>query len=481
MPFISSVRGSYGAQGRSGILSSSFGSGATGALTVSTSTTVNSYAYITDTSRTTSQNTCTVDSISGFSVGDTVLVHQTQCSSDSSLIGKMQKNKISAISGTTITLSRNFAWPIVSGASNAASANVAQIVSIPQYTTLTVASGGSIVPTGWNGQKGGIVVIEAKTSVAVQSGGLINATAKGFRGGNGGSAKNQPGGYGGYAGESATGGGKDYGTRANDSGNGGAAGAVGHINLHGVTSGAGWNQSSESPNPRPGVAGYGSGGSMSYSSGSGGSAGGAGGGLTYDTSTHRFTLGGGSAGGGAGVAGNNTAGSSGGGGGAGGGLILIHAPIISNAGTIKSNPGYGAGGAGGYNVAGSHGYYAGGVGGDNTNSGYGQIGAQSQNTQQTAGGAGSGTGGDASFGSGSVIDRGGYGGWTGVSGGGNGGKGNNGGADGAGGGGAGGHAGGAGGGSSDVSGGSGGGQGGSGGIIVLNSKTITSCYFISLV
>jgi hypothetical protein len=475
MPFISSVRGNFGPQGRltrrGGFAP---GTGANGPLSVSTSTTVNSYMYITDASRTTSQNSCVVDATTGFSVGTVVLIHQTQCASNSSLIGRMQRNVITSISGTTVTFSNNFAWAIASNTANATSANMCQIISLPQYSTVTVSNGGAITPSqAWNGQKGGIVAFECQGALTVNSGGVIRANACGFRGGNGGAAQAQdavP--FGGWSGESATGGGKAFGSRVNAPTNQGGQGAAGHVNLHGVQGGDGYSQAGGATTTGSRPAGYGAGGNGGpYSEAGNGGAGGAGGGLTYDLSTYRFTLGGGSGGGAAGPHGNNTAGSGGGGGGAGGGLILIRAGSISNAGTISTKLGYGAGGQGGYNVVGDHGFYTGAQGGDASNSGNGQIAPNSQNIAPTAGGSGSGTGGDASLGSG-ASDQGGSGGWTGVSGGGNGGRGSNGGADGTGGGGAGGHGGGAGGGCSDVSAGGGGGQGGSGGIIILEAATV---------
>lgn len=475
MPFISSVRGSFGPQGRFGRLVSLFGNGTSGSLTVSSSTTINNYMAITDSSRTTSQNSCTVDTTTGFSVGNVVLIHQTQCGGNTANIGKMQRNVISGISGNTITFQKNFSWNILSNSTNQSTANACQIINLPQYTSVTVNNGGVITPSsGWTGAKGGIIAFECQETTTINSGGIIRANGTGFRGGNGGAAQAQDSiTFGGWSGESATGGGKNYGSRVNAPSAQGSLGANGHVNLHGVVGGDGYSQAGGSATMGTRPAGYGAGGNGGpYGDSGNGSAGGAGGGLTYNQADYRYTLGGGSGGGGAGPHGNNTAGSGGGGGGAGGGLILIRSKTIVNNGTITARLGYGAGGQGGYNVVANHGFYTEAQGGDHTNNGNGQVAPNAQNIAPTAGGAGTGTGGDRSQGS-EANDFGGFGGWTGVSGGGNGGRGNNGGADGTGGGGAGGHGGGAGGGSSDVSAGSGGGQGGSGGIIILEGNTVT--------
>ncbi|MBH8560509.1 beta strand repeat-containing protein, partial [Hymenobacter negativus] len=58
-----------------------------------------------------------------------------------------------------------------------------QIVRIPRYTTLTLNTNTSIVPTAWNGSTGGIVSIETQGDVIMNTGSSINATGLGFRGG----------------------------------------------------------------------------------------------------------------------------------------------------------------------------------------------------------------------------------------------------------------------------------------------------------
>lgn len=62
-----------------------------------------------------------------------------------------------------------------------ATASRTQVVRVPQYSTLTVAAGGSIGATPWDGAMGGIVAVHAATSVTVA--GSISASAAGFRGG----------------------------------------------------------------------------------------------------------------------------------------------------------------------------------------------------------------------------------------------------------------------------------------------------------
>lgn len=56
-----------------------------------------------------------------------------------------------------------------------------QIVRIPRYTSFTLSSGNSIAPAAWNGNTGGVTVIEVSGNATIN--GSINATGRGFRGG----------------------------------------------------------------------------------------------------------------------------------------------------------------------------------------------------------------------------------------------------------------------------------------------------------
>ena len=56
-----------------------------------------------------------------------------------------------------------------------------QVVRVPQYTTLTVAAGGSITAPAWNGTVGGIVAVHAQNTINLA--GDIDVSGLGFRGG----------------------------------------------------------------------------------------------------------------------------------------------------------------------------------------------------------------------------------------------------------------------------------------------------------
>jgi hypothetical protein len=57
-----------------------------------------------------------------------------------------------------------------------------QVIRVPRYSSLTIGSGKSIKPADWNGQVGGVTVIEVSGNMVLN--GKIDASAAGFRGGD---------------------------------------------------------------------------------------------------------------------------------------------------------------------------------------------------------------------------------------------------------------------------------------------------------
>ena len=72
---------------------------------------------------------------------------------------------------------------------NYTAAKRVQIVRVPRYTTLTVNNSAELTCDTWDGNKGGVLTIETMGNVVVN--GTINATGKGFRGGQLSPAANQ--------------------------------------------------------------------------------------------------------------------------------------------------------------------------------------------------------------------------------------------------------------------------------------------------
>ncbi len=121
-----------------------------------------------------------------FSAGDAVLLWRTQAQMDvtrgdqqvvhmdSSGPGVFEFHVVTAIDTNTVTLSA----PIEHGFPKDGS----QMVRVPEYRNLTIASGASVVADPWDGSVGGIVALLVTETATVN--GDVSASAMGFRGGN---------------------------------------------------------------------------------------------------------------------------------------------------------------------------------------------------------------------------------------------------------------------------------------------------------
>ncbi len=159
------------------------GNGLSGPVTVTTSgTVVNAYAAITDPQLMNGATQVNVDSAAGFAQGDEVLVIQMQQLPNA---GTYEFDTISSISGTAITLLRPLTNTYTSstGPRGAGAGRAAQLVRIPQFTTVNVNGGASITAPAWNGHKGAIVAFRATGSVTIS--GTVDVSGLGFQGGPG--------------------------------------------------------------------------------------------------------------------------------------------------------------------------------------------------------------------------------------------------------------------------------------------------------
>jgi gliding motility-associated-like protein len=149
------------------------------------SSVINRYAAVTG-----QVNDCTnsfrVDTATGFSAGDTVLVIQMQGasidSSDSETFGQIlamngagnyEYNIVQSVTGNVIRLRNQLlkAYDIPNGR--------VQFVRVPSYTTYTVALPQTCMP--WNGAKGGVYAIKVSGTLTLNS--PISVSGAGFRGG----------------------------------------------------------------------------------------------------------------------------------------------------------------------------------------------------------------------------------------------------------------------------------------------------------
>ncbi len=164
--------------------------GKDGAFTVSAANTVVNTTTTLSAGAASGATTITVGSAAGIAAGDVLLIHQAQGATISTAnantygavtalgnAGRYEYVSVASVSGTTITLGKACSLtPLRFSYSGGA-----QVVRVPQYSSLTVNAGASIVPAAWNGSTGGVVAVIVDGTATVN--GSINANGLGFRGG----------------------------------------------------------------------------------------------------------------------------------------------------------------------------------------------------------------------------------------------------------------------------------------------------------
>lgn len=90
--------------------------------------------------------------------------------------GKFEYAQVASVAGNQINLTCGLQ-------NNYVAAGHVQIVRVPRFSSLTVATGNSITAPTWDGNTGGIVAIEVDQNLTLQTNSLITVTGKGFRGG----------------------------------------------------------------------------------------------------------------------------------------------------------------------------------------------------------------------------------------------------------------------------------------------------------
>ena len=296
------------------------GNGSSGALTVSSNTTINTagngMSDITVTAAA-GTSTLTMSSTTGFAANDYVMVIQMIGTG----VGNYERTKISSVtSGTVLTL----LGPLVKTYTKTGATSVAQVIRMPQYSSVTVNNTFTLSNPAWNGTTGGVLAFYCSGTVTVTGGtGAIDMTGLGFSGGSVGTG-------GTYAGASSNAGNPGG---AGSGRNGGTAGT------NASTAGGGSNgtpASSGSPSEF-----------ATIELGSGGGGGG-GGSSSTDGGSAGFGNNPGCAGAGGGFPDNSSVagatGTAGGAGGAGGGIIWIACNALTGTGLIKANGAVGANG-----------------------------------------------------------------------------------------------------------------------------------------
>lgn len=376
------------------------GNGSDGALTIGAgTTTINTVKSGVSSTASSGQKVVNVTSSAGFSATNLVMIIQMLGTN----VGVWEEATISSISGNAITMVSN----LTNTYTKTGVTSLAQVIKIPQYTTVTVGSGRTLTASAWDGTTGGVLIFYANGTLTVN--GTITMAGNGYRGGTGatGVTGPNPAGAGGAAGAPCINGSDGAvvaGTGAAGSNKCGtcAFGKGGEGGLRGLQAGAN-GTAGEGPGGGAGGGTTGAVGGDNFSScnsstctilqmGSGG-----GGGKAGDVS---IAGGGGGGGGGLTIAGTpgspgsvSAAGGNGGNGGAGGGIIWIRCNVFAGAGTgiVTANGGNGGNGTDG-GIGGAGG--AGGAGGSSApNSGGAGGGGQGANGSEGGGAGAYGAGG----------------------------------------------------------------------------------------
>lgn len=90
-------------------------------------------------------------------------------------VGRWEFARVASVAGSNVNLTEPLLYSYA--------ATVTQVVRVPEYTTVTINATRNIVAYPWDGQVGGIVAFLATGTVTNNSSPGVNATGRGFRGG----------------------------------------------------------------------------------------------------------------------------------------------------------------------------------------------------------------------------------------------------------------------------------------------------------
>lgn len=170
--------------------------GKDGPITVSTTNAVlNEYSLVVG-ALSIGQTTIPVSSILGelpsLEPGDLIMIYQAQGATISGVnsaaygavtslggAGRYEFQTVESISGNTINLQGY--GGACGGLTYSYDLNEAQVIRVPQASTLTVDSGATLTAQSWNGSTGGVIALHVEDSLTIN--GVVRANATGFRGG----------------------------------------------------------------------------------------------------------------------------------------------------------------------------------------------------------------------------------------------------------------------------------------------------------
>ncbi len=147
-----------------------FGNGVDGATTISSNTTQSTTTQ--SCSGSSGSSTLTIAS-GAFTNGDIVLIHQSRGTG----VGQWEINRISSGGGTTsLTMQATLQYTYTDSGDSQA-----QVVKIPQYTTVTINTGQTWSGADWDGNVNGFLIFAASVSTTIT--GVASTYATGFLGG----------------------------------------------------------------------------------------------------------------------------------------------------------------------------------------------------------------------------------------------------------------------------------------------------------
>ena len=166
--------------------------GKDGALTVGTSTAYTSLAAVRITTLssavTAGANSISIASATGISAGDVLMIYQAQGATintassvnfgdvtDYGNSGRYELVSVFAVTGTTITLNPACGTTPLRFSYD----NGAQVIRVPQYSTLSVSAGATITAPLWNGSTGGVMPLIVQNGFTLS--GQLSASSTGFR------------------------------------------------------------------------------------------------------------------------------------------------------------------------------------------------------------------------------------------------------------------------------------------------------------
>ncbi len=137
-------------------------------------------------------DTITVDTaVTGLAAGDEVLLINLQGSDGAhSAVGTYELFSVDSVSGTDITVLGTVAETYGESSNTDLTDQTIVLQRVPNYTNVTVAAGGVLTASAWDGGSGGIVAFRASGAVSIASGGYIAADSLGYAAGETGTSFN---------------------------------------------------------------------------------------------------------------------------------------------------------------------------------------------------------------------------------------------------------------------------------------------------